>query len=156
MRDLGKIERGMSRATRGLIWADVGLSGAFVLVLAFGSYVVVGDRAAAGDRAEVEIVAAESVQVTLADVEKETTGKVLFRTSATSLKEKIVDELAHFELKGISTRGGKKLAHVKDNKLKKLVTKRVGESLGAYEIVDITNEGVTVRRGTETVVLSKG
>jgi hypothetical protein len=156
MRDLARIERGMNRATRGLIWADAGLSVAFVLVLVLGPYLM-GESAAPGGPGPDRVVEAESAaQFSASDVEKATTGKVLFRTSASSLKEKVVDELAHFELKGISTRGGRKLAHVRDNKLKKLVTKKVGDTLGAYEIVDITDEGVTVRRGAEDVILSKG
>ena len=146
----------MSRTTRAIVWADAGLSAAFVLVLALGPFIMKETAGPGAEQNDQTVQNQASAQITTADIEKTTTGKVLFRTSATKLKEKIVDELAHYELKGISTRAGQKLAHVRDNKLKRLVTKKVGDSLGAYEIVDITNEGVTVRRGAETVILSKG
>jgi hypothetical protein len=146
----------MSRSTRALFWADAGLSAAFLLVLAFGSFIM-RETAGPGEQDAAQTVQAQTApQITTADIENTITGKVLFRTSATTLKEKIVDELAHYELKGISTRAGQKLAHVRDNKLKKLVTKKVGDSLGAYEIIDISGEGVKVKRGAETFILSKG
>ncbi len=156
MRDLGRIQRSMSRATRGLIWTDAGLSLAFVFVLALGPIIMRERAVTGGEGAGKKVETQSPAQVTAAEVEKMTTGKVLFRTSATSLKEKVVDELAQFQLKGISMRGGQKLAHVRDTKLKKLMTKKVGESLGPYEIVDITNDGLTLRRGTVDVILSKG
>jgi len=146
----------MSRATHALIWTDAALSAAFILVLVLGPYIM---RETAGPGAQVDaqtVQAQPTLQITPADIENTITGKVLFRTSATTLKEKIVDELAHYELKGISTRAGQKLAHVRDNKLKKLVTKKVGDSLGAYDVINISDEGVTLRRGAETVILSKG
>ena len=146
----------MSRATRALIWTDAGLSAAFLLVLALGPFIMRETPGLGAQDAAQTVQAQTALQITSADIEKTITGKVLFRTSATTLKEKIVDELAHYELKGISTRAGVKLAHVRDNKLKKLVTKKVGDSLGAYDIIDISDEGVTVRRGAEKVILSKG
>jgi len=155
VKDLARIQRTMSRATRALFWTDAGLSAAFVLVLMLGPFIMRETAGPALDAAQT-VEAQPALQITAADIEKTITGKVLFRTSATTLKERIVDELAHYELKGISTRAGVKLAHVRDNKLKKLVTKKVGDSLGAYDIIDITDEGVTVRRGAKTVILSKG
>jgi len=156
MKDLARIQRAMSRATRALIWTDAGLSATFLLVLALGPFIMQETAGPDAQDAAQTVKAQPALQITSADIEKTITGKVLFRTSATTLKEKIVDELAHYELKGISTRAGVKLAHVRDNKLKKLVTKKVGDSLGAYDIVDITDEGVTVKRGAEKVILSKG
>lgn len=155
MKDLSRIRRAMGRATRGLFIADAALTLALMATVAAGSLFGAPGAVVAVDQQDLAI-RPQTVHVTAADVEKTTTGKVLFRTSAAMIAPKTVDELANYELKGISVRRGVPQAHVRDNKLKKLVTKRVGDTLGAYEIIDITGEGITVKRGAETVVLSKG
>jgi len=156
MKDLNRIQIGMSRATRGTLWADAGLTACLVVVIVFGQFMPNGGGDFLDAAPPVDITGQTTAHLTAQDVQKITTGKVLFRTSALVLREKVVDELAHYELKGISVRDGVYRAFVRDNKLKKFVTKTVGESLGAYEILDITVEGVTVKRGAETVILSKG
>lgn len=156
MNDLARIERAMRKATRGLLWANVTLPVVFAAAAVLGQFVS-GQGADAGGAARASGFAREDeARITGADVERATTGKMLFRTSATALREKVVDELAHYELKGVSMRKGCKQAHVRDTKLKRLVTKKVGDALGPYEVIDITDEGITVKRGAETFILSKG
>lgn len=156
MKDLNRVQIAISRATRGMLLVDAALTVGLVAVVALSSLIPAGPGGSAAPAHPGDIAGKETAHLTAQDVRKITTGKILFRTSALILKEKVVDELAHYELKGISLRNGVYRAFVRDNKLKKFVTKTVGESLGAYEIVDISDEGVTVKRGAETVILSKG
>lgn len=82
-------------------------------------------------------------------------GRAPFRTMRVRAA-KVVDELSAFVVRGISTRGERQRAYVMDTKMKRLVIKSVGDQLGSYEVVDINDEGVTLQRGNERVILSKG
>jgi hypothetical protein len=93
--------------------------------------------------------------VSVAAVRDATTGKAVFRTYREK-KARVIDELSNFILSGSSTRDGVMRAYVRDTKLNTVAIKKIGDTLGPYEVVDITNEGLTLRRGGETVFLPKG
>ncbi len=155
MTDLTRFHGMMRSAVRGLAVGNVILTLIFVLMLGFMWY---GPAANDAMDPEQQIAFAEPglrTQITMDQVEHITRGKALFRTSRTR-KAKVVDEFSHFRLSGISTRGGVPKAYVRDTKFKKNLIKRVGDMLGPYEIVGITDEGITVRRGAEEILLPKG
>jgi hypothetical protein len=90
-----------------------------------------------------------------AEITQLTRGKAVFRTSR-ARKPRVVNELSYFQLKGISTRDGLVKAYMRNRKLKKMETKRIGDMVGPFEIIGISKEGVTLRRGNEEVLLPKG
>jgi hypothetical protein len=92
--------------------------------------------------------------ISAAEVTSKTTGRAPFRTTRV-VKPKVVDEVAAYVLVGVSVRGETPKAYVRDTKLKKMLIKKRGESLGSYEIEDITREGLTLIRGAERVLLPK-
>ncbi len=92
---------------------------------------------------------------TLSSVKSRIRGKAVFRTMRVR-KAHVVDELSHFILKGVSVRGAVAKAYVYDTKLKQLRVKSVGDAIGSYEISDIKEESIEVRRGNEILVLPKG
>lgn len=155
MSSLERLNAMIGRTNRVLVAAGV------VLTIVSGG-VLVGSAAgfpgAAIGTEEMRTVSAPSgtlEPISEAKVRKVSTGKAIFRTSRVE-KTKVVDELSHYVLRGISSRNGIMKAYMGDTKLKKLHVKTVGESVGPYEIVNITAEGVTLRRGAEEVFLPKG
>lgn len=97
----------------------------------------------------------DAQSISVEEVSAATTGKAIFRTNATR-KVKVVDEVSHYQLQGVSVRDGSPTAYVRDVKLKKTLIKKIGDTLGSYEIKEITNQGLTLKRGAEEAVLSKG
>lgn len=94
----------------------------------------------------------EDSHLETAKVAKATLGRAVFRSSR-QLPDRVVDEIGRYELRGILTRQGAKKATIRDTKKKKTLIKAVGERLDDFEVVEINDGGVRLRRGGEEVEL---
>lgn len=128
-----------------------------VLALILGVHTFAPEKAAGLDAIEPfsAVRAAASTSLSKTQVDQIVMGKAVFRTSSRE-REKVVDELGRYELKGTSVRGGRYNAYIRDVKQGKMLVKAIGDTLGLYEITEINDEGVTLRRGAEVLLLSKG
>lgn len=114
---------------------------------------VLASPAASQQAAEAAPNAIESISLEV--VNQSTVGKAIFRTTRVRAVQ-VVDELSHYQLKGVSSRGGASKAYLRDNKLKRMETRVVGEFIGPYEIISIESNGIRLRRGADEMFLPKG
>ena len=90
-----------------------------------------------------------------ATVDRAIYGKAVFRT-ARAVEEKIVDELGRYQLMGVSVGPAGTSAFVKDTARKQTLSVSPGEQLGVqFEVVSIDQDGVVLRRGGETLRLTR-
>ena len=82
------------------------------------------------------------------DIDARTRGKSVFRTSR-QLKSQVVEEIGRYELQGISGRVGSFKAYFRDTKVRKTLKKRVGDSLGPFQIKEIEKGRVVLERSGE-------
>lgn len=87
-------------------------------------------------------------QIARQDIDARTRGKSVFRTSR-QLKTQVVEEIGRYELQGISGRVGAFKAYFKDTKVRKTLKKRVGDSLGPFQIKEIVKGKVVLERSGE-------
>ena len=154
MRSPARLHEGIRKATRAVLWADVLLTAVLAAILTI-HWVVPARTVAADDRRSPVAASPRQWYVAIDQVRAAVTGKAVFRTSR-AVREKVVDELGRYELKGASISGTERKAYIRDTKMKRMLVKRPGDTLGPYEVVEVNEQGVTVRRGAETLVLSKG
>jgi hypothetical protein len=148
-------ERLVSRAGalgRGL--AALGALGTLAwLGLALG-WIPMGPTARAGEASAVSLnldrVACERIDK--AALNMLTVGKALFRVSHQE-PDKVVTEVGRYELRGVFTRGGVARAAIRDTKRKKTLIKQAGDTVDAFEVVEIAPNGVKLRRGEEELSL---
>jgi hypothetical protein len=153
--DLDKVTLIVRKAGNAATWLTVTLCAAFLLYLLTLGLVTPGQPGAdSALQAGIDNKAIPDAY-TLSSVKARIRGKAVFRTMRVR-KAQVVDELSHFILKGVSIRGDVAKAYVYDTKLKQLRVKSVGDAIGSYEISDIKEEGIEVRRGNEILVLPKG
>ncbi|MBN2311295.1 MAG: hypothetical protein JXR94_20125 [Candidatus Hydrogenedentes bacterium] len=155
MKDAAYLHRALSRGVRALALFNIALTAAFVLLVAWSELMPERPIEADGGLERTLSDSIADAPISAADVKAATAGKAVFRTSRATRTQKI-DELGSYRLMGILVRRGEPRAYFRDIKRKQTLTKRVGEMLGTYEVVDITNEGVLVRRGGQEVLIPKG
>jgi hypothetical protein len=154
MVNLAKIRTAIERTNKSMFWVNCVLSICALLFLrganTFWRWTTIADVSSIVTSGEQST----PKSLTLADVQKATTGKAIFRSSRT-VQVKVVDELSFYTVTGVSLRGGEHSAYVRDTKQKKLFVKKAGESIGSYQITAIDEQGVHLTRGGENVLLAK-
>jgi hypothetical protein len=150
MPDFPRLNRYLRRAIWWLAWANLSLLVAIAWVLSRSLLPTPSVGSATGQSAfQADATPASVSEAEAADAMR---GKAPFRT-ARMVKPKVVDESGAYALVGVSLRAGQGRAYIRDTKMKKLYIKQVGETLGSYEIDAITQEGITLARGAERVLL---
>lgn len=152
--DIASLTLRAARAERLMLTSNVALTALLAVAAAsvFAFPNMLSAQTPAGSEAQRAALNTQSIST--AEISKRTVGKAPFR-SLRVVAPKVVDELAAFTLTGISERDGQKRAYIRDTKQKRLLTKRVGDLLGSYEVTDIGRQGVSLTRGGQTVVLSR-
>ncbi len=154
MKDLDRLHRAVDKAIRAMAGLAVMLT--LVLLLVLASDALGWGQAALEDTLDTSGPANTQPWQPISErqIANVTRGKAIFRTSRVR-KRKSIDELAHYQLVGTSVRNEKTKAYVRDTRLKKMLIKRIGEELGSYELIEISKGAVTLKRGSEEVVLRK-
>lgn len=112
---------------------------------------------AVGTESDRDVVILETEPIDEATVSRAILGKAVFRTYR-KVEQRVVDELGRFELMGTShdSEPERRSAFIKDTKRKRSLTLRVGDTLGGkFEVIAISRDGVSLRRGNEMLLLSK-
>jgi hypothetical protein len=155
VQELDKVAFIVRKAGNAATWITVALCAVFLLYLLAPGLVASGQHGAESAMQAGMDNKAIPDAYSLSSVKSRILGKAVFRTMRVR-KAQVVDELSHFILKGVSVRGEVAKAYVYDTKLKQLRVKSVGDAIGSWEISDIRQEGIEVRRGNEILVLPKG
>lgn len=154
MLDLCKIRNLVERLNRWVLGANILLTLLCAITFAGGSRLL---RLTEPTYAEPMTDKAEPGRIatlSMSDVQKMTLGKAIFRSGRIT-QVKVVDELSFYALTGLSLRGESRRAYVRDTKQKKLLVKKVGDTIGSYEVVEIDEQGVHLIRGGDRVLLAK-